>query len=87
MENVLPEGTEDQYVTSPSGESLGRNLYVRCSEHIKNLHSGMTRGLGAKLCACASASSAQNSQYAQLTHSATIENRVSDLRRHAHFNI
>ena len=46
-----------------------------------------SRGLGAKLCACASASSARNSQYAQLTHSTTIENRVSDLRRHAHFNI
>ena len=45
------------------------------------------RGLGEKLCACASASSARNIQYAQLTHSATIENRVSDLRRHAHFNI
>ena len=26
-------------------------------------------------------------KYAQLTHCATIENRVSDLRRHAHFNI
>ena len=23
MENVYPEGTEDQYVTSPSGETLG----------------------------------------------------------------
>ena len=45
------------------------------------------RGLFGKLSACASASSAQNSQYAQLTHSSTIENRVSDLRRHAHFNI
>ena len=28
MNNVCPEGTEDQYVTSPSGESLGRNFHV-----------------------------------------------------------
>ena len=47
----------------------------------------LSRGLGAKLYACASASSARNIQYAQLPHSATIENRVSNLRRHAHFNI
>ena len=40
----------------------------------------ISRGLGAKLCACANASSAQNSQYAQLTHSAIKVNRVSDLR-------
>ena len=45
------------------------------------------RALSAKLCACASASTAQNSQYAQLTHSATIKNRVSDLRRHTQINI
>ena len=36
MENVCPEGTEDQYVTSPSGEALGRNLYVRRSKGIRN---------------------------------------------------
>ena len=36
MENVCPEGTEDQYVTSPSGESLGRNFNVRRSERIRN---------------------------------------------------
>ena len=45
------------------------------------------RGLGAILCACASASIARNSQYAQLTHCTTIENRVSDLRGHGYFNI
>ena len=26
MENVCPEGTENQYVTSLSGEALGRNV-------------------------------------------------------------
>ena len=36
MENVRPEGTEDQYVTSPMGEALGRNVHVRRSEHIRN---------------------------------------------------
>ena len=45
------------------------------------------RGLGAKLCARASASIERNSQYAQLTQCGTIENWVSVLRRHAHFNI
>ena len=28
MENVCPEGTEDQYVKSPSGEALRRNIYT-----------------------------------------------------------
>ena len=36
MENVCPEGTEDQSVTSPSGEALIRNFHVRSSEHIIN---------------------------------------------------
>ena len=36
MDNICPEGTEDQYVTSPSGESLVRNVHVRSYEHIKN---------------------------------------------------
>ena len=35
MENVCPEGTEDQYVTSKSGEAWGVNVYVRCSERIR----------------------------------------------------
>ena len=36
MDNVCPEGSENQYVTSPSGEALGRNVYVRRSECIRN---------------------------------------------------
>ena len=35
MENVRPEVTEDQYVTSPSEESLGRNVHVRRSKRIR----------------------------------------------------
>ena len=33
---MCPEGTEDQYVTSPSVEALGRNFHVRRSEQIRN---------------------------------------------------
>ena len=29
MENVQPEGTEEQYVKYPSQEALVRNIYVR----------------------------------------------------------
>ena len=36
MEKVCTEGTEDQYVTYPSGEALGRNVDVRSSERIRN---------------------------------------------------
>ena len=36
MENVCPEGTEYQYVTSPNGESLGINVHVRHSKRIRN---------------------------------------------------
>ena len=36
MDNLRPEGTEDQSVTSPNGEALGRNVHVRCSERIRN---------------------------------------------------
>ena len=43
MENVRPEGTEDQFVTSTSGESLGRNVHVRRYERIKILHIGITQ--------------------------------------------
>ena len=35
MNNVIPEGTEDQSVAYPSGETLGRNVYVRRSERIR----------------------------------------------------
>ena len=31
-----PEGTEDQYVTSLSGEASGRNVNVRRSKRIRN---------------------------------------------------
>ena len=34
MENMCPDGNENQYVTSPSGETLGRNVNVRRSECI-----------------------------------------------------
>ena len=36
MENVRPEGTEDQYATSPSEEALGKNVHVKSSERIRN---------------------------------------------------
>ena len=36
MDNLRPEDTEDQSVTSPSGEALGRNVHVRRSECIRN---------------------------------------------------
>ena len=35
MEDVRPEETEDQYITSPSAEVLGRNLRVRHSKCIR----------------------------------------------------
>ena len=36
MDNVCLEGTEDQYVTSTSGEALESNVHVRRSERIRN---------------------------------------------------
>ena len=36
MDNVCPDRNEKQYVTSPSGEDLGRNVNVRRSERIRN---------------------------------------------------
>ena len=36
MDNVCPEGTEDLYVTSLSGEALVKNVNVRRSERIRN---------------------------------------------------
>ena len=47
MENVRPEGTEDQYVTSPNGEALGRNFHVRRSERIRNSPQRYNPGFGA----------------------------------------
>ena len=46
MDNVCPEGTEDQYVTSPSGEYLGRNVNVRRSERIRNYLQRYNPGFG-----------------------------------------
>ena len=43
MDNVCPEGTKDRYVTSSSGEALGRYVHVRPSERIRN---GITQDLG-----------------------------------------
>ena len=42
-----PEGTKDQSVTSPSGESLGRNIHVRRSKHIRNSPQRYNTGFGA----------------------------------------
>ena len=36
MHRQCPEGNENQYVTSPSGEAFGRNVNVRRSELIRN---------------------------------------------------
>ena len=47
MYNVCPEGTEDQYVTSPSGEALGSNVNVRRSERIRNSPQRYNPGFGA----------------------------------------
>ena len=47
MDNVCPDGNENQYVTSPSGESLGRNVNVRCSERIRNSPQRYKPGFGA----------------------------------------
>ena len=44
---MCPEGTEDQYVTSPSGEALGRNVHVRRSERIRNSPQWYNPGYGA----------------------------------------
>ena len=46
MENVRPEGTEDQYVTYPNGEALGRNFHVRRSERIRNSPHRYNQGSG-----------------------------------------
>ena len=36
MDNVRPEGNEDQSVTSPYGEALGKNVHMRRSKRIIN---------------------------------------------------
>ena len=49
MDNVRPEDTEDQYVTSPKGENLGRNIHVRRSEPIRNSPQRYNPGSGASI--------------------------------------
>ena len=46
-ENVCPQGTEDQYVTSPRGEALVRNVHVRRSKRIRNSPQRYNPGFGA----------------------------------------
>ena len=46
MDNVRPEGTEDQYVTSPNVEALERNFHVRRSERIINSPQRYNLGYG-----------------------------------------
>ena len=47
MDNVCPKGNENQYVTYPSGEALGRNVHVRRSERIRNSPQRYIPGFGA----------------------------------------
>ena len=47
MENVCPKGIEDQYVTSPSGETSGRNVIVRRSKRIRSSPQRYNSGFGA----------------------------------------
>ena len=47
MDNVFPECTEDQYVTSPIGESLVSNVHLRRSERIRNSPQRYNPGFGA----------------------------------------
>ena len=47
MDNLRPGGTEDQSITYPSGEALGRNVHVRRSEHIRKSPQQYKPGFGA----------------------------------------
>ena len=47
MDNMCPDGNENQYITSPSGETLGRNVNVRRSECIRNYPQRYNPGFGA----------------------------------------
>ena len=47
MDNVCSYGNENQYVTSPSGEAMGRNVHVRNSERIRNSPQWYNPGFGA----------------------------------------
>ena len=46
MDNVCPDGNKNQYVTSPSGEALGKNVNVRRSERIRNSPQRYNPGFG-----------------------------------------
>ena len=47
MDNVCPEGNEDQYVTSPRVEALGSNVHLRRSKRIRNSPQRYNPGFGA----------------------------------------
>ena len=47
MNNLRPEGTEEQSVTSPSGEALVRNVHVRRSKLIRKYPQQYNPGFGA----------------------------------------
>ena len=47
MDNVCPDGNENQYVTSLSVEALGNNINVRRSERIRNSPQRYNPGFGA----------------------------------------
>ena len=47
MDNVRPDGTEDQYFTSPGGEAFGRNFHVSRSKRIRNYPQRYNPGFGA----------------------------------------
>ena len=47
MDNLFPDENENQYVTYPSGESLGSNIHVRRSESIRNSPQRYNPGFGA----------------------------------------
>ena len=47
MDNVCPYRNENQYVTSPSGEALGKNVNVRRSKRIRNSPQRYNPGFGA----------------------------------------
>ena len=47
MDNVCPDGNENQYITSPSGEALGSNFHMSRSERIRNSPQRYNPGFGA----------------------------------------
>ena len=49
MDNVCPDRNENQYVTSLSGEALGKNVNVRRSKRIRNSPQRYNPGFGAAI--------------------------------------